>query len=422
MDKLRTPESKAISGLYLSIVFLLVGFGIVMVYSSSSIGAAYDPRLADGMFFLRRQAIYLGLGLALMFGVSRLDYRILLNHAAALWIVTALLLLAVLVAGTEANNAKRWLNLGFKFQPSEVAKVTMVIAAAAFAVKQRHLLGDFKQGFVSSCAFVAPICALIIVQPDLGTSLFVGLLSFMVLVAGGLRLKHFLVVGAIALPLVITVMFFKFGHVQDRIMVFLDPEADPTGKGHQILQSWIALGSGGFEGKGIGESTQKLFYLPEEHTDFIYAILVEETGFIGGAFLIMLFVGLTWAGHRVSKHAPDRFGALIAFGCTMSIILQATINLAVVTGAAPTKGISLPFISFGGTGLVVALLNVGIVLSVARQAQTRKDALNTLSNENNEELRGVSPKPSRGLMNIGPGLTPASQTAGGAPEDMVRPL
>ncbi|MCA8940510.1 MAG: FtsW/RodA/SpoVE family cell cycle protein, partial [Planctomycetes bacterium] len=267
-------------------------------------------------------------------------------------------------------------------------------------------------GFVPAAAFVAPLCALIIVQPDLGTSLFVGMLGFIVLIAGGLRFKHLAICAGAVMPIVLSLMFFKFDHVKTRIEVFLDPAADPLGKGHQILQSWTALGSGGFTGKGLGESTQKLFYLPEEHTDFIYAILVEETGFVGGGVVILLFLALIYAGHRVSKHAPDRFGALLAMGMTLSLVLQAAMNLAVVTGAVPTKGISLPLISYGGTGLVVALMQVGVVLSVARQAVSRSDVLKLAAIDAREATqisrRGIS---------IAPGLS-ANHISGPAP----RPL
>jgi|GEM_PF-87041 len=366
-------QKQPIANLYLSIILLLVGFGMVMVYSASSVAAGFDPKIQDPLFFVKRQGIFLCVGLAAMFLLSRIDYRLLKRFALPIYGGAILLLLMVIFAGTEVNNAKRWIKLGpLTLQPSEVAKLAVVIMAAWFATKHQKLLPSFKWGFLPACCIVMPLSALIIVQPDLGTSVFVATLGFIVLLAGGVRLKHVALVAAVMMPLVVTVMFFKFGHVQDRILVFMDPEADRLGKGHQIYQSMIALGSGGFTGVGLGNSTQKLFFLPEESTDFIFAILTEELGFLGAGFLIFLFAALVYAGNRVSKHAPDRFGALLALGITTAIALQAAMNIAVVTASVPTKGISLPFISYGGTGLVVYLAGAGIVLSVARQALPRR--------------------------------------------------
>jgi cell division protein FtsW len=282
---------------------------------------------------------------------------------------------AIFVIGTEINNARRWIRLGpMSFQPSEFAKLAIVIAAASFAAAKANGLASFRNGFIPACILIAPLAGLILVQPDLGTAVFVGAIGLAVLLVAGLRVRHVGMVAAVALPVVIVGMFLKFGHVQDRILVFMDPEADIRGKGHQIYQSLIAVGSGGFWGKGLGESTQKLFFLPEEHTDFIFAIVVEELGFVGGAFIIMLFAALAYAGARIAKHARDLPGTLITFGITGAIVLQAAMNIAVVTASVPTKGISLPFISFGGTGLVIALAGVGIVINVARQAVSRKQA------------------------------------------------
>lgn len=370
-----SAPSRAMIGMYLGIVAILVMFGVTMVYSASSVASGHDTKIADSQFFFQRQLLFLGVGVVAMVAMAFTDYRKLLRFATSTYVVAALMLVAIFVIGTEINNARRWIRLGpMSFQPSEFAKLAIVIAAASFAAAKANRLASFRDGFIPACILIAPLAGLILVQPDLGTAVFVGAIGLAVLLVAGLRLRHVGMVAAVALPVVIIGMFLKFGHVQDRILVFMDPEADIRGKGHQIYQSLIAIGSGGFWGKGLGESTQKLFFLPEEHTDFIFAIVVEELGFMGGALVIMLFAGLTYAGARIARHARDLQGTLITFGITGAIVLQAAMNIAVVTASVPTKGISLPFISFGGTGLVIALAGVGIVINVARQAVPRPEA------------------------------------------------
>ncbi|MCK6439878.1 MAG: putative lipid II flippase FtsW [Planctomycetes bacterium] len=356
-------------------VLLLLGMGTVMVFSASTVSAAFDPKFGSAMHFAIRHMSFAAIGIAVALVLARIDYHILQRFAIPLYAGTLVMLVAVMAIGVGANQAQRWIELGpIRFQPSEFAKFTVVVCCAAFAAQQREQLKTFKQGLVRAGLMIAPIAGLILIQPDLGTALFVGTLGFVVLVAGGLRVKYLLIIGACLIPVVL-IAFFAFGHVQDRILVFLDPAADRLGKGHQIYQSLIAVGSGGFWGQGLGDSTQKLFFLPEEHTDFIFAILVEELGFVGGGFVILLFAALVYFGARISRHAPDRFGALLALGFTAGIALQAAMNIAVVTSSVPTKGISLPFISFGGSGLVAALAGVGVVLNIARQGVARESVL-----------------------------------------------
>jgi cell division protein FtsW len=215
---------------------------------------------------------------------------------------------------------------------------------------------------------------LTLAQPDFGTSLFLGASSFLVLICGGLRVRHLAVVALMLLPFVSIVMYSKFDHVQDRVLVFLDPQADPRGRGHQVNQSLIAIGSGGIEGQGLGNSTQKLYYLPEQETDFIFAVLAEETGLVGSAITLGLFASLMILGARIARRARDEFGTLLATGFTAAIGLQAAINIAVVTASVPTKGIGLPFISFGGSACFFYLCGVGMVLSVARRCLPQSQA------------------------------------------------
>jgi len=414
--------SRAMIAMYLAIVALLVAIGVTMVFSASSIAAGHDPKIGDSTFFYQRQLIFLAVGLVAMAVMAFVDYRKLLKFATSGYVMAAVLLLAVMIIGTEVNNAKRWIRIGpMSFQPSEFAKVVIVVAAAAFAASRANRLATFRHGFVPACLLVAPMAGLIIIQPDLGTALFVTTIGMGVLIVAGMRLRHVGLVAGLAMPLVIGAMFLKFSHVQDRILVFMDPEADLRGKGHQIYQSLIALGSGGFWGKGLGESTQKLFFLPEEHTDFIFAIVVEELGFIGGAVIIMLFAALAYAGSRIAKHARDLQGTLIVFGITAAIVLQAAMNIAVVTASVPTKGISLPFISFGGTGLVIALAGVGIVINVARQSVTRREAAklrlqtwdDSTSNSNISTRSTSRTKPQSGAF-LGPVPTAIPAAASGA--------
>lgn len=391
-------ERNNLGVLYLSVILLLLGVGLITVYSASSVAAAMDPRMGDPLFFVKRQVMFIGVGLLAAGLLWRVDYHTWKRLALPIFGATLLALIATLIFGTEINNATRWLRFGpVSIQTSELAKLAAVICAAAYVSTVQERLNSFREGFVPAMIGLGAMCGLIVIQPDLGTTLFIGALTCLVLLAGGMRLRHVGVTAAVAAPLMVGAMFFGFGHVRSRIMVFLDPLSDLQGKGHQVYQSLIAIGSGGPYGKGLGESQQKLFYLPEEHTDFIFAIFTEEAGFIGAAILILLFASLTYLGHRISKHAPDRFGSLLAFGFTAMILLQAAMNMAVATSAIPTTGISLPLISFGGTGIVVALAGMGIVLNVARHAVSREAARTLRESEASEESGRQATTGSRAL-------------------------
>ena len=361
---------------YLLNVLALVGVGAVMVFSSSAIvqlpGTDGDPFL-----FIKRHAIFLLLGLVSMALVSRMDYTRFQSLAKPLYLCGLALLVVTLLPGigTEYNGARRWLRFaGVGFQTTDFAKVALIVAAAAFAVARKEKLGTFRHGFVPACGFVGLYAVVTMAQPDLGTSVFLIVSSFVVLLAGGLRSRHLLLVALVLLPMAGCVMFAKFDHVKQRVLTFMDPEYDPRGKGHQVRQSLIAVGSGGLEGQGLGQSRQKLFYLPEQETDFIFAVLAEETGFIGSAFTLVLFGSLMLLGVAVAARAPDRFGSLLALGVTAAIGIQACMNIAVVTASVPTKGIGLPFISFGGSACFFYLTGVGLVLAVARRAVGSKQA------------------------------------------------
>ncbi|MCC7510661.1 MAG: putative lipid II flippase FtsW [Planctomycetes bacterium] len=368
---------------YLLNLLALVGIGIVMVFSSSAIrvvpGAEIDP-----FVFIKRHLMFVGAGLVGMAIIARMDHNTWLRFAKPLYVLGLALLVLTLIPGigTEYNGARRWLRFGgFGLQPSDFAKLSLLLCAAAYATVRRKELGSFRRGFLPACVFVGIYCVLVMAQPDFGTSLFLAASCFLVLLAGGLRLKHLGFVMLILIPIASIVMYSKFDHIQDRVLVFLDPGADPRGKGHQVKQSLIAIGSGGMEGQGLGNSMQKLYYLPEQETDFIFAVLAEEAGFVGSAITLALFISLMILGAKIARRAPDRFGSLAVLGVTGAIGLQAAINIAVVTASVPTKGIGLPFISFGGSSCFFYLCAVGVVLSVARKCVTEQEAFTLLQAE-----------------------------------------
>lgn len=368
--------SRSLRNAYLLNVLALLGLGVVMVFSSSAIRVMPGME-SDPFVFIKRHLLFLGLGLGAMAAIGRVDYALWQRMAKPLWLLGLALLVLTLIPGigTEYNGARRWIRFGgFGLQPSDFAKFALLVAAAAYAATRKDELASFRRGFVPGCLFVGIYVVLCMAQPDFGTSLFLGASAFLVLICGGLRVKHLALVGALMLPVASVVMYAKFEHIQTRVLVFLDPQADPRGKGHQVNQSLIAIGSGGLEGQGLGNSTQKLYYLPEQETDFIFAVLAEETGFAGSALTLGLFASLMILGIQVARRARDRFGTLLATGFTGAIGLQAAINVAVVTASVPTKGIGLPFISFGGSACFFYLCGVGVVLSVARRCVSAQEA------------------------------------------------
>ena len=368
---------------YLLNILALVGIGVVMVFSSSAIrvipGAEADP-----FIFIKRHLMFVGLGLGAMAVIARIDYGFWQRFAKPIYLLGLALLVLTLIPGigTEFNGARRWLRFGgVGIQPSDLAKLALLIAASSYAVVRRRDLSSIRRGFLPACTFVGIYVVLVMAQPDFGTSLFLGASSFLVLMVGGLRARHLAIAALIVLPFASVVMYAKFDHIQVRVMTFLDPTMDPRGKGHQVKQSLIAIGSGGVEGQGLGRSMQKLYYLPEQETDFIFAVLAEETGFVGSALTLAMFASLMILGMKVARRSRDRFGSLLATGITAAIGLQAAINIAVVTASVPTKGIGLPFISFGGSSCLFYLCGAGLVLSVARRCVSEKEAFSLLQNE-----------------------------------------
>jgi cell division protein FtsW len=348
--------------------------GAVMVFSASAVTA--EHQYGRSYIFLLRQAVWLVLGIVGMFALMRTDYRRLREPAV---VYTALCVVLLMLVGTffldKSHATHRWIKFGpLGIQPSELAKLTVILYLAWFLDLKRRSASamefckdDFLQTILPAAGPVLIFVALIVVQPDLGTSVDIALVATAILFVAGLSWKWLAVGGAAAVPL----LYLLISHVsyrQARLMAFLNPDSDPLGAGFQLLQSLIAVGSGGFTGVGLMESKQKLFYLPEAHTDFIYAVICEELGFIGAIVVIALFGVYAWRGLRAAFAAPDGFGRLLALGITAMVLVQALINFVVVLGMVPTKGIPLPFVSYGGSSLLVMLLATGVLLNISQQA------------------------------------------------------
>ena len=347
----------------------LVAFGLVMVYSATSASAALAN--GDPAYYLKRQAIYALLGIALMVAMSRLDFRVLRRIAPVLVVTSIGLLAAVLVIGQSVNGARRWLTFGpAVFQPSELAKLALAIWAAAYLTRRRppqSLAELWRPVGLLTVVF----CGLLLLEPDLGTAIaIVAMLAAMLLVAGtpGRTLAGGL---GIAVTLGLAAIWFE-PYRRARIFSFLNPWQDAQGAGFQTVQAMIGLGSGGIFGVGLGQSVQKANYLPEAHTDMIFAIIGEELGLIGAAVVILAYCTFAYFGLKIALACKDPFGKRLAAGLTVLVCGQAAINLAAVMGLAPLTGIPLPFVSYGGSSLVVALASVGILLNIAGDAGTAR--------------------------------------------------
>lgn len=356
---------------HLKIFFIglaLVGIGTIMIYSASAIPA--QERYGDGYFFLKKQLYWVMLGILGMLFAMRFNYKGLRKFVKPLLAVTFLLLVLVLTPkfGIQAGGAQRWMRLaGFTFQPAELAKLVLILYMADTLTRKQRKVSSLLWGFLPPLCILGSFFWLIIRQPDFGTALVLVAIVFIILFCSGIRIAHLLAFGLGALPF-LYLLIYKVGYRHQRVLAFLNPWSDPAGSGFQIIQSFLALGSGGWGGLGLGKSVQKLFYLPAPHTDFIFAIIGEELGFIGTTGIIILFLGFVWQGIKISMRAPDLFGNLLAVGITSWVGLQASINLLVVTGLLPTKGITLPFISFGGTSLILNLVGVGILMNISKES------------------------------------------------------
>jgi cell division protein FtsW len=346
---------------------LLVAVSIVMVYSASAVMA--DDRYSQPYFFLMKQLMFATLGVALLAIVMRIDYR-MYREPVFIWScfgVVCVALIAVLFAPKIAG-ARRWFSIGgLGIQPSELAKLSTIVFIAALLERRKHRINDVTYALAPISLLVAVFVGLILLEPDFGTAMSLALIAAVMVFAAGVSYVY--VAGAVltTLPLV-AMLVIAFPYRRQRLMAFLNPWEDPFGSGFQIIQSLIAVGTGGITGRGLMNGVQKLFYLPEAHTDFIYAVIAEELGFIGASCMLACFCVLTWRGLRIALQAPDAFGAFLALGLTAMVAVQAFINMSVVLGILPTKGIPLPFVSNGGSSMLVNLIGMGVLLNVSQHA------------------------------------------------------
>ncbi len=357
--------------LYLPVI-ALAAVGVVMVYSASSIVAA--DRYGDAAYFLKRQLIWVGLGTLAMLLTQRIHYAAFRRVTPLLLLLAVLSLALVLVPGVGrvAGGARRWISLGgpFAFQPAEAAKLAIALYLANFLANRGAELRDFRRGVLPPILTASVMFALILAQPDLGSAMLIGVLTAVMLFIAGARLVHLVGLALIGIPGILVAILGE-GYRRRRLLAFLDPWADPQGAGFHIIQSLLALGSGGLFGVGLGNSRQKFFYLPERHTDFIFAILGEELGLLGAGAVVALFALFAYRGYRVARRAPDQFGALLAAGITTMIVLQAVINIGVTTGVLPITGVPLPFLSFGGSSLLFTMIGAGMLLNISQYAGGR---------------------------------------------------
>lgn len=348
---------------------LLVVVGVVMVFSASAVMAS--ERFGSPYHFLWRQLGWALAGLACMALIMNMDYRRWKRPAIVFTLlgITTLLLVAVFFLD-RSHNTHRWVRVGslLSLQPSELAKPALILFLAYFLESRTKFIDDWRHTLLPAVIPVALFAALIVKQPDLGTAVICLGIAAAILYIAGMRLRYF----AYALIPILPVLYFLLFHVgwrRDRMLAFLDPWADPQGKGFHVIQSLIAVGTGGITGLGLMEGKQKLFYLPEPHTDFIYAVVSEELGLIGALLLVVLFSIFAYRGFRAALRTRDLFGRYLAIGITTMIALQAFFNISVVLALLPTKGIPLPFVSYGGSSLFVMLASVGVLLNISQQAE-----------------------------------------------------
>jgi len=360
--KQRVPVDHTV--LVVTVTLALVG--LIMVFSASAIMAA--NRFQDPEFFLKRQVAWLGLGVLLMHAVSRIDYMLWRKLAIPVLVCMVALLIVVLIpgVGVVTKGARRWLRAGpFSIQPAEMVKLAAVIYLAYYLTKKKDKVALFGNGLLPVLIVMGLLSGLVLLQPDLGTVVVIGLVTVGLLFLGGAKVSHLAGLGLCAVP-IMAALVLGSSYRRQRLMTFLAPWKDASDAGFQITQSFLAFGSGGPFGVGLGEGKQKLFFLPEAHTDFVLALVGEELGLAGTATVIVLFAVLVWRGFVVAVRARAPFGKFLGLGITLLIGIQALVNAAVVTGLLPTKGLTLPFVSYGGSSLIVNFVGVGILLSISR--------------------------------------------------------
>lgn len=349
-----------------TVTLVLVFIGLIMVFSASAVMA--KERYGSPYTFLVRQAAWAAAGMLAMLIGMKIDYR-RYKHPAFVYSLlgaTTLLLISVFFLD-RAHNTHRWIHWGaFSFQPSELAKPALIFFLAYFLESRTKSMEDWRNTLLPAIVPTLVFVGLIVFQPDLGTAMACAALTISILFVAGLELRYFGYAFLASVPL-LYLLIFHVSYRRDRILAFLNPYADPQRTGFHIIQSMIAVSTGGITGLGLMEGKQKLFYLPEPHTDFIYAVTAEEFGLLGAMFIVVLFVVFLWRGLGAAVKTEDIFGRYVAIGITTMVVLQACINISVVLGIMPTKGIPLPLVSYGGSSLFITLASAGVLLNVTRQ-------------------------------------------------------
>lgn len=356
---------------FLIIILVLLTFGLIMLFSASYAYAYYQ--YGDSLYFIKRQAIFAVMGIAGMLFVSCINYRVLLKFVP--WFFGGgLLLLVIVLFMPEQKGARRWIDLKIiTFQPSEIMKFALVLLFAYLIMKNYDKMGTFRYGVLPFMIPLGIVCVLMILEPHLSGTILIVSIALVMMFVGGVKYRYYVALLIIAaLGVLLVILYGGIGYVEARLASWLDPFSDPQGDTYQTVQSLLAIGSGGFTGLGLGNSRQKYLYLPEPQNDFIFSIVCEELGFIGAVVLVTLFALFVVRGFIIASRAPDKFGSMLAVGLTAQIGIQVIVNIAVVTNTVPNTGISLPFFSYGGTALLMQLLQMGVVLNISRHSAIMK--------------------------------------------------
>lgn len=351
-----------------STIMLLVAIGVIMVYSASSYSAFFNPSIKDSMYFLKKQGMVAILGIGAMFLAIKTDYHKIKKYTKIIMIV-AIILLSAVFAFPPVNGARRWINLGpASLQPSEIAKYIVVLYMAKSIESKGDKIRSLGYGVIPYLLVSGFYAGMVFLEKNLSIAAVIMIVTLIILYVAGAKTSHMLgLIGIVGLAGVAGILFEPYRMA--RFTSFLNPWGDPKGKGYQLIQSLLALGSGGIWGMGLGKSRQKCYYIPEPHNDFIFSIIGEELGLIGCTLIVILFIIFIWRGIVTAVRAKDTYGTLLATGITSVVAVQAIINIAVVTGSMPVTGVPLPFISYGGSSLVFNLVAMGVLLNISRQRE-----------------------------------------------------
>ncbi len=355
-----------------SVIMLLVAIGVVMVYSASSYSAFFNPNYKDSMYFFKKQALWAFIGIVAMFFTIKIDYHKYKKYTGIIMIGTVALLFAVF-AFPAINGAKRWIQLGpATFQPSEIAKYVVVLYMAKSIEAKGEKIKSFLNGILPYLIISGFFAGIVYKEKNLSIASVIMIVTLIILYIAGAKRSHLIGIFSLVVAAGAAGIYFEPFRMK-RFLSFLDPWKDPKDTGYQLIQSLLALGSGGIWGVGLGRSRQKCYYIPEPHNDFIFAVIGEELGLIGCTFIIILFIIFIWRGIVIAVNAKDTYGTILAAGITSVIAVQAIINIAVVTGSMPVTGVPLPFISYGGSSLLFNLVAMGVLLNISRQGGKKFD-------------------------------------------------